>query len=132
MYESLILLDPETNITSQQLADELRAFYEGKVGAPASITLVGDGVSLVWPDYSLTVHRSSLEHVVEESAEIAQEFGAGHPARDRIALCVTRFEMSGADDPNLDYMNDALFVGEALERLGRVYRFDTQECEFLS
>jgi hypothetical protein len=39
--------------------------------------------------------------------------------------------MSGPPDPEMDHFNDSLFVGEALERLGRVYRFDQGSGEFM-
>jgi hypothetical protein len=131
MYEALILVDPDITITADRLAHELRRFYEGKPGRPSEITLSEDTVTLRWPDYDLTVGRSVLAHVLEESAEIAEECNPDHPARERIARCECRFEMSGPPDPNMDHFNDSLFVGEALERLGRVYRFDQASGEFL-
>ena len=130
MYESLVMVDPADAITVEQLAAELRRFYEGKPGAPAEIVRSGQDIELRWPDYVLAVGRSRVPHVLEESKEIAEQAGQQHPAREQIASCTCRFEMSGDDDPDMDHFNDYLFVGEALCRLGRVYWFDQASCEF--
>jgi hypothetical protein len=131
MYESLILVDPDVTITAEQLAAELRRFYQGKAGAPAEIAHAGQDVRLRWPGYLLEVGRSSVPHVLIESQELALKFAREHPARDRIASCTCRFEVSGDDDPDMEHFNDSLYVGEALSRLGSVYRFEQASCEFL-
>ena len=131
MYESMILVDPDVIITTEQLADELRRFYSGKQGAPTDILHSGQDIRLRWPNYVLEIARSTLPLVVEESAEVAERFAARHPAHDRIASCACRFEMSGDDDPDMEHFNDYLYVGEALARLGRVYCFDQGSCGFL-
>jgi hypothetical protein len=130
MYESLVLIDPETTITAGQLAHELRRFYASGGGAP-DIVQSGETIRLRWPDYVLEVGESHDPHVLEESVEIAAENAQGHPQRERIAQCAARFEITGHADPNMDYFNDYLFVGEALARLGRVYRFEPASGEFL-
>ena len=131
VYESLILLDPETQITTDQLAAELQRFYKDKPGSPAELAVAGEGLSLKWPGYTLEIGRSALPHVLEESVELAAEFGEERPDQARIAQCHTRFEVSGDDDPDMEHFNDYLFVGEAVLRLGRAYRFDQAAGEFL-
>ena len=131
MYESLILVDNQSNITTDALLAELQRFYANNKHAPLEILKVSQTITLRWNDYSLQIAREQLPHVVEESAEIAAHFGADHPAKDRIAQCKCRFSTSGDDDPDMMHFNDYLFVGEALERLGNVYRFDPSTCEFL-
>ncbi len=131
MYECLILVDPVLSITAEQLAAELNRFYVGKAGGPSEIRHSGADVTLRWPDYELTIGRSCVPHVLKESQELAESCGAQHPDRERIALCECRFEVSGADDPDMEHFNDYLFVGEALERLGRVYRLEQASGEFV-
>lgn len=131
MCECLVLVDPENDVTAAALAAELRTFYETDSAAPNEILESGPTVSLRWHDYTMTVYRSALPHVLEESAELASEFAAHRPDRDRIARCKLRFEISAEEDPNMDHFNDYLFVGEALQRLARVYRFENASGEFL-
>ena len=131
MYQCLVLLDPDTQITTEQLALELRRFYAGNSRAPLEIAVSAQNVILRWPEYTLKVATSSLPYVLEESSDLADKCGATHPAQGRIARCHTRFEIVGDDDPDIDYFNDYLFVGETLRRLGVVYRFDQASTEFL-
>ena len=130
MYESLILVDNESNVTTEALLAELQRFYEDDKHAPLEISAASQTITLRWDGYTLQVAREQLPHVVEESAEIAAQFGGSHAAQDRIAQCKCRFSTSGDDDPEMMRFNDYLFVGEALERLGTVYRFDQSTCEF--
>jgi len=131
VYESLILLDPDVDITPEQLATELRRFYGGKDWAPEELTVRGQSLLLRWPGYLFEVARESVPHVLDESAEIAAKYGAAHPDRARIARCTKRFCTQADDDPDMEHFNDYLFVGEALARLGKVYRFDQSSCEFM-
>ncbi|MEL6110926.1 MAG: hypothetical protein AAFU85_33380 [Planctomycetota bacterium] len=130
MYESLILVDNESSITIDALAAELQRFYADDKHAPLEISAASQTITLRWDGYVLQVAREQLPHVIEESAEIAAQFGADHPAKDRIAKCICRFCITGDDDPDMMHFNDYLYVGEALDRLGTVYRFDQSTCEF--
>jgi len=42
----------------------------------------------------MTVYRSAPPHVLEDCAEIANDFATERPDRNRIAQCLLRFEMS--------------------------------------
>lgn len=130
MYESLNLVDPDSNITIDALLEELQRFYAADKHAPKSITGASSTITLRWPDYEMVVTRERLPNVLEESQEIAGRFGTAHEKRERIALCDCRFVTRGDDDPDMLHFNDYLFIGEALERLGTVYRFDQSACEF--
>ncbi len=132
MYDGLVLIDREADISLEQLADELRQFYNGYPGAPASIDLIDDTVALRWPGYTFEFGKSCEPHVIEESVELAAKFAAHHPKRDRIAQCRCRFEWGGDADSDMEHFNDSLFIGEALERLGAVCRFDQASTEFLN
>ena len=130
MYESLILVDNDSTITTDDLLAELQRFYADDKHAPLEISAASQTITLRWDGYVLQVAREELPHVVEESTEIAEQFAGAHPANDRIAQCKCRFATSGDDDLDMMRFNDYLFVGEALERLGTVYRFDQSTCEF--
>ena len=130
MYESLILVDNDSTITTDALLDELQRFYADDKHAPLEISAASQTITLRWDGYVLQVAREELPHVVEESTEIANQFAGSHPAKDRIGQCKCRFATSGDDDLDMMHFNDYLFVGEALERLGTVYRFDQSTCEF--
>ncbi len=130
MYESLILVDNDSSITTEALLAELQRFYADNKHAPLEIAAASQTITLRWDGYVLQVAREQLPHVAEESAEIAAQFGANHPACDRIAQCTCRFCTAGDDDPDMMRFNDYLYIGEVLERLGTVYRFDQSACEF--
>jgi len=130
MYESLILVDPDTRISAEQLAAELQRFYEGDSDAPPEIALHDGTIVLRWPGYELTIDRESMPHVLEESAELARRYAVDHPERQRIARCSCRFSTHGEDDADMAHFNDYLFVGEAVARLGRVYHFDQSSSQF--
>jgi hypothetical protein len=131
MYRSLVLVDPASDVSSEQLCDELRRFYAGKDRAPDSIDLSDQTVTLRWAGYALLAVRESAPHVLVESQEIADSNARQHPARERIARCTVRFFLSGGRDPAMARFNDYLFVGEALARLGTVYRFEPDTMQFL-
>ncbi len=131
MYEGLVLIDADSRITPEALVIELRRFYAGNPEAPTDIVVLDSVVTLSWPDYWLKAGWSSAPHVLEESAGLAERAGAHHPDRQRIARCASRVELSGDADPDMLRFNDYLFVGEALARLGNVYRFDQASDEFL-
>jgi hypothetical protein len=130
MYESLILVDSRNDISIESLSQELIRFY-GATKSPAPIvTVKGSSILLTWPNYKFQIYRSSLPHVVLESEEIANRFGKGRPDSRQIANCAVRFEVMGEDDPDMVHFNDYLYIGEAAERLGKVYRFDQSSTEF--
>ena len=81
MYECLILRDPETDVTTEQLAAELRRFYKGEAGSPDEVAVSGHDLSVRWAGYTLQVGRSSLPHVLEESAELLSLIHISEPTR---------------------------------------------------
>lgn len=129
MYETLILIDPASDIST----DDVEAMLSDLVSRwPTSPTLTRaeDALRIEWPDFHLAIHRSDLPHVVKESAEIAREFAEGRPQRDAISRCAARFEMAGTDDWDMAYFTDYCLVVEGLERLGTVYTFDQSAAGF--
>jgi hypothetical protein len=134
VYESLVLIDPEGSLGLEGLAAELRRFYAKSSAdqCPTEIKVTGSSLTLRWPYYRIDIHHSTAPHVLEESEEIADRWAGSHPERDRISKCRERLEISGEDDPDMEYFNDCLFVGEAAERLTKVFRFDQASAEFLN
>ena len=130
MYESLILVDPDARLDAEALASQLVRFYTGKSDRP-DVVLSGETIKLIWPTYHFIIHYSCAPHVVIESREIAARFGMTHAAKDRIAHAQARFETSAPDDPEMAYFNDYLYIGEAAERKGPVFRFDQSSATFL-
>jgi hypothetical protein len=131
MYESLIFLDPNVDISASQVAEALRAFYESHPDGPDEIRLDNECVTLHWGSYQLWVGREAVAHAQQEAAEIAERFGADHPDQERIARSRVRLSTGADDDPDMDHFNDYLYVGEVIGQLGKVYRFDQASGEFL-
>ena len=123
MYRALLLVDPENDISLEQARAAIEAFYEGKAGAPIEIVREPSQIVLRWDRFSLWLGKSQQAHVIEESEELATSAGREHPARERIARCRARFEIETDDNPHMDHLNDFLFAGEVVARLGKVYRF---------
>lgn len=130
MYESLILVDSRNDISIESLGQELIRFYGACKSPPPNITVKANSIFLTWPSYRFEIHKSTMPHVVLESKEIADRFGKCRPDSKQIASCAVRFEIKGEDDPNMAHFNDYLYIGEAAERLGKVYRFDQSSAEF--
>jgi hypothetical protein len=76
------------------------------------------------------VDFSCQPHVLEESKEIAEQFAAAHPSRVAIGKAACRFELTSDDDPEMDHLNDMIFICQAAEAIGHVYIFDPQAGEF--
>jgi hypothetical protein len=131
MYEALLLIEPSTALTIENLRAELAKFYKAVPEKPGSIQLSGSEIQLVWPDFTLIVSYSDSPHVIEESRAIAKQFAQAHEARERIQQCWARFEVAGNDDPAMEHFNDYLFIVEAAQRLGTVYAFDPISGEFI-
>ncbi|MEM6471876.1 MAG: hypothetical protein AAF802_20115 [Planctomycetota bacterium] len=66
MYESLILVDNDSTITTDALLAELQRFYADDKHAPLEISAVSQTITLRWDGYVLQVAREDLPHVVVE------------------------------------------------------------------
>lgn len=124
MYESLVLIHPDTPATSAALAAELRRFYQRIQASPTIVECSESSLELRFPDCVFYITHDRSPHVVEESAEIAEEFGAETGKQDRIAACSSRFDIHSDEDPEMNYFNDFLYVIESSQSLGEVYAFD--------
>jgi hypothetical protein len=124
MYESLVLIHPDTPATSAALAAELRRFYQRIQASPTIVKCSDSSLELRFSDCVFYITHDRSPHVVEESAEIAEEFGAETGKQDRIAACSSRFDIHSDEDPEMNYFNDFLYVIESSQSLGEVYAFD--------
>ncbi len=131
MYESLVLIHPDTPITSAAFASELRRYYERSEQPPTIVECSESRLEIRFTDCIFYVDHDRSAHVVEESAELAEEFGEDTGKQDRIAACTSRFDIRADDDPDMNYFNDYLYIVESCQRLGEVYPFDTSSATFL-
>ena len=132
MYETLMLIDPETSITDDVIYAAISKACLISGGSSPTVSCRGSTFQIAWPGFSIELGRSDLPHVLEESQEIAQEFASGKPQQNRIAQCRERIELAGDDDPAMDHFNDYCSVVEAIESLGIVYTFDQGTGEFMN
>ena len=130
MYETLIVIDPEDDLSPDRVGAALAALYSKSAAETPAISGSGTSLTLRWPDFVLEIHHSALPHVLEESREIAELAPASH--RSRIAACRARLEIGGSDDPGMEFFNDFCHVVGALEELGTVYTFDQGSGEFMN
>ncbi|NNF27041.1 MAG: hypothetical protein HKN73_07475 [Gemmatimonadetes bacterium] len=129
MYETLVLIDPASDVSSDAAETMLAALATEAPSGPR-LTRSGDSMQLQWPDFHLSIVRNDMPHVAMESAEIAHQFASGQRQREAISKCVVRFEIAGGDDWEMKYFTDFCLVVEGLERLGTVYTFDQGSAEF--
>ncbi len=132
MYETLVLIDNESQITADQIGASLQALFPEGNSREARVIRNGESLSVEFSGFVLEVHRSSESHVVDESREIATGLQADQQLRDRVSSCTARIELAGGNDFDMVYFNDFCLVLEALEDLGRVYTFDQGSGEFMN
>ena len=129
MYETLVLIDPENEITIAAAMDRISATLQAS-GSNATISQAGEGLSIEWPNFGVSVHRSALPQVVQESRQLADLLSADVPKREAISRCAARFEVSAGNDWEMVFFTDFCLVLESLEGLGTVYTFDQGSGEF--
>jgi hypothetical protein len=118
------LIPPNSEATLEQLRDRLSNHY-GKHNRTHTLELRDSHLRFKIQDYTFDIHYVAAPHVREESGEMAKYYkGDDQAAKLEIQNCPARFEMSGDDDPNLDYFNDSIMIQEAMEALGIILIFD--------
>lgn len=132
MYETLILIDPESNIEGLEIRRRVATLFEREDGGKPTVTWEEPVLSIDWSDYQIRLALDDGPHVYEESQEIAQEFAQDHGLADRIRSCRERIDISGENDPEMDHFNDYCLILETIESLGEVYTFDPMQGEFLN
>ncbi|MBP7867026.1 MAG: hypothetical protein KA419_13875 [Acidobacteria bacterium] len=132
MYDTLVLIDPETTITADDIERQLKDFCRDPGSRNAQMIRKGEGFILKWPGYALEVTLNTGRSVLVESDDIANRFAVAHPHRQRISQCSVRVEISGDDDPEMSFFNDFCIVLDSIERLGTVYTFDPGNAQFMN
>lgn len=121
MYDTLIMLKPEASFTVDQL---YALVMEVVASGEAIVERDVEAIRITTDSATLNIDWNDDAHVIEESHEIAAEFGV--PSQG----CPARFEMAG-DDPDMDFFNDYLIINEKLQATGKFVIFDTQEGRLL-
>ena len=110
MYETLIMLKPETRFSVDELERVVRDVAAGGTGA---VERNGSSIILKTPASYLQIDYSEAPSVLEESEEISRRFGL------ECRRCRSRFEMHG-EDVDMQLFNDYVLINE---RLGSTHKF---------
>jgi hypothetical protein len=70
-------------------------------------------------------------YVLIESGEIAERYGADRKDAVQLAHAKSRVELWSDDDPQMDHINDYIFVLEAMERFTGAIIFEPQNGQFI-
>jgi hypothetical protein len=117
MYETLIMIRPGEEFSLEDIERLVRDVIspgKAKVGRGTDCVFVESGDSYIW------IGLNHDSYVIEESREIAREFGVD------CAECASCFEMFG-NDPDMGLFNYYLFINEDLEETGKFVVFDPIE-----
>ena len=131
-YRAQALLPPGVEVSIPSLAETVYNLLTTR-GVPASevkVSTAADRLVAHIGDWWISLTLNEMPHVIEESREIAEDYAAERPDSALIAACDRRIEVSSAEDPDMDYFNDYLFVLEPLEALGAIL-FDDETEMFL-
>jgi hypothetical protein len=123
-YSYLIFLLSDSSWDMIDFAERLKL----KFSAPNIRIEATDQVTIMTIDsWSFRIYYNQDPSVVEESAEIAQEYAVDHVDQERITACSRRLETSGDADPDMDYFNDVMIFLEWVEKEYQAAVFDGQE-----
>ncbi len=132
MYETLIHIDQNTAITEDLIQTALNKAYPDTSGSNPTVIQRDSDFKVKWPNFGIEIHLSDLPHVLEESREIAERFAKGRTEQERISQCFTRVEITGDEDPGMEYFNDYCYIISAIENIGIVYTFDQGSLQFMN
>jgi hypothetical protein len=124
-YEALVLL-PADCVADLKAAEALlrKTLPQMRVSYEDQTLALSDG-------WEIRIGLNDEAHVIEESQEIVEEFGASRPDADRLATANRRFEVSTDPDPDMDRFNDYVLVLETLMSFEGAAAFDPQAGEFV-
>ncbi|MBK1791955.1 hypothetical protein [Persicirhabdus sediminis] len=132
MYNTLILIDPSTQINSDTLAAAMKKAFASSENQSPELIRQGNQLTLTWPSFTLNLNLADDSHILEESRELAAMFAQSHAKEHAIASCSTRVEIHSSEDPSMAHFNDFCFAVSAIEQLGTVYTFDSGTGKFLN
>jgi hypothetical protein len=128
-YSHLAFILPGSNANIAALKNALVDFYARPViSENPAISLDGDDISVRFADdYTFHIVFSNEAHVNTEAREVAeeQELDWNEDPFDKSALAqsVSRFEIWGDEDFDMDYFNDSLFILQKIEEFDHVVIF---------
>lgn len=131
-YATMLLIDSSVKASAEELAAALKKEFPATKKNSPKILHRGSEFKLSWPEFTLFISRNNAEHVLQESAEMAEMLPSGHPLRGRVAACEARYDLSADKDKNMDHFNFYIFVVEAIEKLGSIYTFDPYAAKFMN
>lgn len=129
-YENLALIGPDSDATLEGLKTHLEKFYASS-GSKTKITLADKKITLNIDGYNFHIHYNDDESVIDESVDMSF-LVSSHPNHPLIAASMARFEMHGDDDPDFNYMNDSMFIQEAMEKFKEIFIFNPSEGAFMN
>lgn len=123
-YEYLVPLQPDSNLTLDNLAAKLKEDYAKITRVKAKISHTANRLTLkIGTRYSFTVHYETTEWVPSECQELARDY-PDYPHKEAVAQCKTRLSTYGESDPDMKYFNDSLTLLDAIQSFEGVHLFD--------
>jgi hypothetical protein len=129
-YEALILLPPHSGASLNAAHASLRSSASFD-DTTVTLTSTPDSVELTSGRWHLVIGLASGPHVLEESREIAQRYGAARGDQALLASCGTRFELESDADSEMEHFNDYVLVVEHLTAAFHGVAFDPRAGEFI-
>jgi hypothetical protein len=129
-YQALIMLPPDSGASLNAAYARLRS--SGSFDS-TSLTLAStpNSIELTSGRWHLVIGLASGPHVLEESREIAQRYGAARSDQTLLASSDTRFELESDADPEMEHFNDYVHMVEHLTAAFQGVAFDPRAEEFL-
>jgi len=115
MYNYLIYLAPERKKSLPELLEDLRDHFAGKKSSPDTFQLIDGKITLRYGSYSFYIHENQHDYVREEYEELngnfeGKDFAGNDIDAQKFSSAVSRFELHGDADFDMDYFNESLFL----------------------
>jgi len=128
MYEALVIFSQANNTSAEQYAHEVQSFYSRAAGEKPVLNINEQTVVVTFKEIQFSISKNCQPQVELESKELAKFASAD---REEIAKARCRLEISGGNDPEMNYFNDFIFLIQCAEQLGIVWAFNTRQGEFM-
>jgi hypothetical protein len=126
-YQYLAFIQPDSDADLTVLKNNLESFYAKSSRLP-KISQIDKAITVDFDNYKFEIFLSDGSHVIEEAAEMANDrvtdYAENSFDKEKLKTSSKRFEISGEDDPDMDYFNDSLFIVETTEKFKGVIVFD--------
>jgi hypothetical protein len=125
-YQANAFLEDVTDFSLEEAKARLAKRVTG-----ATISSAGNRIIISVKGWRLGLNLDDGPHVLDESAGIARHYSKC-PKSPAIAKCRKRVDIwSEDDDPNMDHINDFIFVCEALSSFKGVILLDPRSGDLL-